>query len=349
MIRSYSVIVPVFNKAQEIVRTLQSVDDSMRHFEAVHPDAHRVEGEVIVVDDGSTDDTIKNVRAFIASRPRYQLLCHSRSLGAGPARNTGANLARGDLLYYCDGDDLFLQGHILLCYLVLSHNPVPGAPATHYKLQVRDRLISLILPNYPVVCVRTGALMRDPVLPHWKAAVENTIPQNLCLRRGCHDFIEGFPVATPYKWYGCEDVAYNSWLRLFFKMLKIEIETVEYIRYPGNAYDRQMEKFRTPPERWVEKMNDDQLNYHRIRERLEQERAVYLLEKFRTFVKPDVPVAALNWHRLVGALLAASQDRDAIALYEQGIAIEPLGSPELARGLALAYQRLGLAVPVSLI
>ncbi len=62
--------------------------------------------EVIVVDDGSRDDSVAIVRRLAASDPRIRLLERDRSGGAGAARNAALAVARGDWVAVVDSDDL---------------------------------------------------------------------------------------------------------------------------------------------------------------------------------------------------------------------------------------------------
>ena len=88
-----SVIIPAYNAAPYLAETLASV------FAQSYPDY-----EIIVVDDGSTDDTLAVLEQFA---DRITLI---RKPNGGPAsaRNAGLRQARGELLAFLDGDDLWL-------------------------------------------------------------------------------------------------------------------------------------------------------------------------------------------------------------------------------------------------
>lgn len=344
MIRAFSVIVPVLNKEQEIIRTLESIEASITFFNENYEGADPVEAEVIVINEGSTDRTLEQLTLFSQDKPHYQIISHFKSLGIGPARNTGAKLAKGDILFFCDGDDLVFKEHFYLCFSVLAHQPnLESQAPSSFELKTDRGNYKIELPKQPVGMVRTGVFLQDQLHPHWKAAVENTIMQNFAIRRECHEFVEGFPEAPVYKQIGCEDISYDLWTVKFFKLLKIDLETVEYIRYPGNNLDRQLKKFQTPPEDYQEQMPPEQIELHGIRRKFEQERLAYLIEKFKGIEKPPEFLAITNWQPLASEYLTQQNYSDCIHLCEQGLVIEPGAIANVKNLLAVACNNLGSA------
>ncbi|WP_051062272.1 glycosyltransferase family 2 protein [Ilumatobacter nonamiensis] len=89
---SYSVIVPTFNRAATIGRAIESV--LSQDFE---------NWELVIVDDGSTDDTAAVVRPLLSDR-RIRYVAQSNA-GVAAARNTGASTATGSMLTFLDSDD----------------------------------------------------------------------------------------------------------------------------------------------------------------------------------------------------------------------------------------------------
>ena len=93
-----SVVVPLYNKGPYIERALNSIlAQGCQDF------------EVIVVDDGSSDDGPVRVQAF--ADPRIRLVCQPNG-GPGAARNRGIAEAKGDLLAFLDADDAWMPDYL---------------------------------------------------------------------------------------------------------------------------------------------------------------------------------------------------------------------------------------------
>lgn len=94
-----SVIVPAFNRRDSIVDAVRSV--LRQTFRDI---------EVLVVDDGSTDDTIAALGAV--DDPRVRLLAHTTNRGVSAARNTGLREAAADWIAFQDSDDEWLPAKL---------------------------------------------------------------------------------------------------------------------------------------------------------------------------------------------------------------------------------------------
>ena len=91
---SVSVIIPAYNTEQYIGKAiLSALNQTLRNI------------EVIVVDDCSTDNTVKVVQSF--KDPRLKLLLNQENLGAGGARNRAIEVAQGKWIAVLDSDDWY--------------------------------------------------------------------------------------------------------------------------------------------------------------------------------------------------------------------------------------------------
>jgi glycosyltransferase involved in cell wall biosynthesis len=90
-----SVIVPAYNVSKYIEDTLRSLESqSFQDF------------EVLIVNDGSTDNTADVVQAFVERDSRFKLL-HKKNGGLSSARNYGIHHASGEYIALLDGDDIY--------------------------------------------------------------------------------------------------------------------------------------------------------------------------------------------------------------------------------------------------
>lgn len=88
-----SVIVPVYNAGAYLRPCLESLRDQTW-----------TELEILLVDDGSTDDSLSICEAFQNADPRFKVI-HQSNAGVSAARNRGLAAARGKYIQFADGDD----------------------------------------------------------------------------------------------------------------------------------------------------------------------------------------------------------------------------------------------------
>jgi glycosyltransferase involved in cell wall biosynthesis len=101
-----SVLIPAFNEAAIIERTLSTVRDHL----AARSDAYA--WEMLVVDDGSTDGTGDLAEAFAAGDERIRVLRHRTNFGLGQALRYGFAQARGDVVVTLDADLTYSVDHV---------------------------------------------------------------------------------------------------------------------------------------------------------------------------------------------------------------------------------------------
>ena len=108
-----SVIIPVYNRGALIEKTVQSV---------LAQDLSPENVEILIVDDGSVDETFSVLQGLYAHHPRVRLFWVPNG-GVARARNFGLEQARGEFIAFCDHDDLWLPAKLRLQLAALQANP----------------------------------------------------------------------------------------------------------------------------------------------------------------------------------------------------------------------------------
>lgn len=118
-----SVVIPAFNRAERLPAAIDSI---LRQ--------GRPATEIIVVDDGSVDETEMVVRAY-GERVRY---VRQANAGAGAARNTGIRHATGDLVAFLDSDDRWLEFKLSAQLALLEARPDVGLVFSDFTIEKAD-------------------------------------------------------------------------------------------------------------------------------------------------------------------------------------------------------------------
>ena len=113
---SLSIVIPAYNEAGNIEATLEHVG---RALAGVHVDA-----EILVVDDGSTDDTGAVVRRATDRMPGVRLLTHGTNRGFGAAYRTGVDAAAGEYLVMVHGDNAWGADTLRVLFRNVGHADV---------------------------------------------------------------------------------------------------------------------------------------------------------------------------------------------------------------------------------
>ena len=109
---AFSIIVPVYNVEAYITRCLESI--ASQTFSDI---------EVILIDDGSTDDSLSICKNFCFKDKRFRVFSKNNE-GQGIARNLGISLAEGEFICFIDSDD-WVETHLCeVAYKALKDNDV---------------------------------------------------------------------------------------------------------------------------------------------------------------------------------------------------------------------------------
>ena len=122
-----SVIIPLYNKGFIISETLQSVlAQTFTDF------------EIIIVDDGSTDNGFEIVSKFSDERIR---LFQQENKGAAAARNLGIEKSKGKLIAFLDADDYWFPNHLEALYKLYNDFPNCGIYGSRYFIKISEKKI----------------------------------------------------------------------------------------------------------------------------------------------------------------------------------------------------------------
>jgi len=178
-----SIIIPTYNRANLVKEAVESVlAQSFTDF------------ELIVIDDGSTDNTRESLAPYLDSL-RY---IYQENRGVSAARNLGISVARGRYIAFLDSDDLWLKDKLLMQVDFMEQNPEAQICYTEE------------------IWYRNGRRV-NPKLKHRKYSgwiFERSLalciisPSSVLLRKELLDRVGGFDEGLP----ACED--YDLWLRI---------------------------------------------------------------------------------------------------------------------------------------
>ena len=178
-----SVIIPTYNRGWILEETIDSV--LAQNYAPM---------ELIVVDDGSIDDTA----AILAGYGSRLEIIRQENRGVSAARNVGVAAARGELIAFLDSDDLWLPGKVAI-------------QVDHFQIHPES-----LICQTEEVWIRRGRRV-NPKHHHRKAEgmiFERSLelclvsPSAVMLRRELFDLVGGFDESLP----ACED--YDLWLRV---------------------------------------------------------------------------------------------------------------------------------------
>jgi len=179
-----SIVIPTFNRAQKVVRAISSV--LSQTFTDV---------EIIVVDDGSTDGTKKEVEQF---DDLVIYVAHSSNLGVSAARNTGIKGSGAPLIAFLDSDDHWLPEKLTAQVGLFDEHPEAVACQTE-ELWIRNgRRVNPMKKH-----LKPSGDIFEPSL---KLCLVS--PSAVMLKRSLLDEVGLFDENLPV----CED--YDLWLRI---------------------------------------------------------------------------------------------------------------------------------------
>lgn len=189
-----SIVIPLYNKEDYIAKTIQSIlTQTFQNF------------EIVIINDGSTDGSVKEVQRFEDKRIR---LFEQTNAGVSAARNRGITEAQYEFIAFLDADDEWKPNYLTLQYDLIKSFPICDVFAMAYMVNRKgllslSRLSNLNFEGKGIIDYFCVAYQSDP--PVWSSAVVVTkkalnqiggFPLNV---RSGEDLVTWAKLATLYK------------------------------------------------------------------------------------------------------------------------------------------------------
>lgn len=176
-----SIIIPIYNRADIIEETINSIKAQSY-----------TNWECIIVDDGSTDNTVERLKALIKNDNRFQLFKRPKTLTKGPSacRNYGFTKIKGDFIQFFDSDDIMHPNHLDLKMKAIEKNDLVVCKLRAFSGDFNSEVFSkkAITPNIKqphnlFEAFVTGAFPMMMVAPLWRT---NSLKPYLPIREDLH-------------------------------------------------------------------------------------------------------------------------------------------------------------------
>lgn len=166
----FSIVVPMFNRADTIERCLDSI--RIQNFTRY---------EVVIVDDASIDDSVARCAGYLPD-PRFRLIKCEVNRGVSPARNRGVDHAVAPWIIFLDSDDELLPGA-----LARMAEAVEQTPETLHALWFRCRLDDGHMT--PPIVPATTEWGYEGYLQFLEQTAHHARDMIRCVRRECFDVV----------------------------------------------------------------------------------------------------------------------------------------------------------------
>lgn len=240
-----SIIIPYYNSEKTIIRALESVtNQTYKDF------------EIILVDDGSTDNSHKLVDEFMVINPKYKIKnLHQENSGPSKARNNGMRNCNGKYIAFLDADDSWVDSklekqvyllekenaHLIGCnYNIIINAEINPKNITKKKIKevsFKECLFKhFFIPSTSMVSRK--AIFEIGLFPEDQKYMEDAYVFKL-INRKYKSILLGEHLTNFYKYlYGDSGLS----LKLRY-MEKYELLNFKYLRNENNKYDKKINLF----------------------------------------------------------------------------------------------------------
>lgn len=173
-----SVVIPLYNKEKQIERTLRSLQTQTYS-----------DFEVIIIDDGSTDNSVKEVEQF--NDPRIRLI-QQPNTGVSAARNRGIAEATGDFIALLDADDEWKPEYLGTQLSLTKKYPECNVFVCNYEIRDINGKV------YPTIIRKLPFKTEDGVLSNYFEVASCSSPPicsiSIMVKKGVIESAGGFPI-----------------------------------------------------------------------------------------------------------------------------------------------------------
>jgi dolichol-phosphate mannosyltransferase len=150
-----SIVIPMFNEAENTVATLKGVEEALASFQGTY--------EIVAVNDGSTDNTLEELKGVAEENGKVKVVSYSKNFGRGRALREGFKKSKGEIVISIDAD-LSYDPHYILDFvkalqaeqdidLVLASPYMPGGGVQDVPFlrlwisKVGNKILRFAMPN----------------------------------------------------------------------------------------------------------------------------------------------------------------------------------------------------------
>lgn len=136
-----SIVIPLYNKAAVICRTMESVKQQIFS-----------DFEILIVNDGSTDDSLSVLMDFLSENEAVfknsVRLIEQENKGVSAARNQGIKEARGEIIAFLDADDEWLPDYLKTIAFLVEKYPECDIFGTAYSFKMNNMITPASIDYY---------------------------------------------------------------------------------------------------------------------------------------------------------------------------------------------------------
>lgn len=212
-----SIVIPIYNKERYIRNTINNIlQQTYQNF------------EIIIINDGSTDNSLPIVQSFIDKRIHIFSQLNS---GVSDARNLGIKRAQYSYIAFCDADDEWMPDHLMHITQLIQNYPDAGLLSTGRVCYQNEKEIDKI---YFSNISQSMFIVKDIC-----SCMEKVITSSICIKKEAIQKVGGFKSQIK----NGEDL--DLWIRIAssYKVAYYNIPSVKYIANSINNASQNIDQY----------------------------------------------------------------------------------------------------------